>query len=136
MGCYGIGVSRIVGAAIEQNHDADGIVWPEPMAPFDVVLVELNPKNAAPVTAAAEQLYKDLEAAGLAVLYDDRDARPGVKFADADLLGIPHRLVIGERGLRDGRVEYRHRRTRVDEALPLADACAILADRHRAATAG
>jgi prolyl-tRNA synthetase len=136
MGCYGIGVSRIVGAAIEQNHDADGIVWPEPMAPFDVVLVELNPKNAAPVTAAAEQLYKDLEAAGLAVLYDDRDARPGVKFADADLLGIPHRLVVGERGLRDGRVEYRHRRTRADEALPLADACAILADRHRAATGG
>jgi prolyl-tRNA synthetase len=135
MGCYGIGVSRIVGAAIEQNHDANGIIWPEPMSPWDIMLVELNPKNSAPVTAAAEQLYKDLQAAGLTVLYDDRDARPGVKFADADLLGIPHRVVIGERGLRDGRAEYRHRRSGTEESLALDEICQVLAARQREALA-
>jgi prolyl-tRNA synthetase len=133
MGCYGIGVSRIVGAAIEQNHDANGIIWPEPMSPWDVMLVELNPKSSAPVTAAAGKLYNDLQAAGLTVLYDDRDARPGVKFADADLLGIPHRVVIGERGLRDGRAEYRHRRTGTEESLALDEICTVLASRQREA---
>jgi prolyl-tRNA synthetase len=131
MGCYGIGISRIVGAAIEQNHDEHGIIWPEPMSPFDVILVELNPKNSAPVTAAAAQLYKDLNAAGLSVLWDDRDARPGVKFADADLIGIPHRLVIGERGLKDGSAEYRYRRTGEQAQTRLKDVVAFVQSRRQ-----
>jgi len=119
MGCYGIGVSRIVGAAIEQNHDANGILWPEPMSPFDVILIEINPKKSEPVTAAAAALYKDLQAAGFDVLFDDRDARPGVKFADADLVGIPHRLVVGERGVKEGKAEYRHRPSGNEEQVGL-----------------
>jgi prolyl-tRNA synthetase len=126
MGCYGIGVSRIVAAAIEQNHDANGIVWPEPMAPFDLSLLVLNPKNAEAVTAAADELYVQLQSAGFDVLLDDRDARPGVKFADADLLGVPHRLVIGERGLKDGVVEYRHRRSGAEHKVAIADVVAYL----------
>ncbi|MEO8225260.1 MAG: proline--tRNA ligase [Gammaproteobacteria bacterium] len=126
MGCYGIGVSRIVGAAIEQNHDEHGILWPEPMSPFDVILVELNPKKSEAVTAAAAGLYEDLQKAGLEVLFDDRDARPGVKFADADLIGIPHRLVVGERGVRDGKAEYRHRQSGNEEQVGLADVVEFL----------
>jgi len=121
MGCYGIGVSRIVGAAIEQNHDANGILWPEPMSPYAVVLIEINPKKSESVTAAAAKLYEDLQAAGFDVLFDDRDARPGVKFADADLVGIPHRLVVGERGVRDGKAEYRHRQSGNEEQVGLTD---------------
>ena len=111
MGCYGIGVSRIVAAAIEQNHDDDGIIWPEPLSPFQVVLIALNTARSNEVEAAAETLYRDLGKVEIEVLYDDRDARPGVKFADADLLGIPHRLTVGERGLSKGVVEYQHRGT-------------------------
>ena len=107
MGCYGIGVTRIVAAAIEQNHDERGIIWPDPIAPFHVVLVPLNLQKSARVRAAADALYEQLCAAGIEVLYDDRDARPGVKFADAELLGIPHRIVVGERGLEAGTLEYR-----------------------------
>jgi prolyl-tRNA synthetase len=118
MGCYGIGVTRIVAAAIEQNHDAHGIIWPDPIAPFHVVLVPLNAQKSERVHAAAEALYAELGAAGIEVLYDDRDARPGVKFADAELLGIPHRIVIGERGLDAGRLEYRHRRSESSEDFP------------------
>ena len=110
MGCYGIGITRIVGAAIEQNHDDNGIVWPGPLAPFDVVLVPINMHRSEAVLEAAEALYAELSEAGLEVLLDDRDARPGVKFADAELIGIPHRVVIGERGLAKGELEYRHRR--------------------------
>lgn len=110
MGCYGIGVTRIVGAAIEQNHDEHGIIWPEPLAPFDVVLVPINMQRSDRLRTAAESLYTELQAAGLEVLFDDRDVRPGVKFADAELIGIPHRLVISERGLDAGELEYRHRR--------------------------
>ena len=110
MGCYGIGVTRIVGAAIEQNHDDSGIIWPGPRAPFDVVLVPINMHRSDDVREAAEALYTELTAAGLEVLLDDRDARPGVKFADAELIGIPHRVVIGDRGLAKGELEYRHRR--------------------------
>ena len=110
MGCYGIGVTRIVGAAIEQNHDENGIIWPAPLAPFDVVIVPINQQRSETVRVAAEQLYAELQAAGFEVLYDDRDARPGVKFADAELVGIPHRLVVSERGLEAGELEYRHRR--------------------------
>lgn len=110
MGCYGIGVTRIVGAAIEQNHDERGIIWPEPLAPFDVVLVPINMHRSEALKDAAEALYAELQAMGLDVLFDDRDARPGVKFADAELIGIPHRLVISDRGLVAGELEYRHRR--------------------------
>jgi prolyl-tRNA synthetase len=111
MGCYGIGVTRIVAAAIEQNHDEKGIRWPEPIAPFTVMLLTLNHDRSEGVRQAADQLYADLEAAGIDVLYDDRDARPGVKFADAELLGIPHCVVIGDRGVAAGKLEYRNRRT-------------------------
>lgn len=119
MGCYGIGVSRIVAAAIEQNHDAQGIIWPAPMSPYDVVLLVLNPKNSGQVSAAAESLYAELQQAGIEVLLDDREARPGVKFAEADLLGIPHRLVLGERGLKDGMIEYRERRSGREDKVAL-----------------
>jgi prolyl-tRNA synthetase len=110
MGCYGIGVTRIVGAAIEQNHDDNGIIWPEPLAPFDIVLVAINMHRSEAVRNAAEALYGELAAMGFEVLFDDRDLRPGVKFADAELIGIPHRLVVSERGLAAGELEYRHRR--------------------------
>jgi prolyl-tRNA synthetase len=122
MGCYGIGVTRVVAAAIEQNHDERGIVWPDPIAPFHVVLVPLNMDKSAQVRAAADALYAQFSAAGIEVLYDDRDARPGVKFADAELLGIPHRIVIGERGLKGGTLEYRHRRDTESEDFPQHEA--------------
>jgi len=110
MGCYGIGVTRIVAAAIEQNHDEKGIIWPDPIAPYTVLLVTLNHDRSEAVRNQADRLYADFTAAGIDVLYDDRDARPGVKFADAELLGIPHCIVIGDRGLAAGRLEYRNRR--------------------------
>lgn len=110
MGCYGIGVTRIVGAAIEQNHDENGIIWPEPLAPFDIVLIAINMQRSEAVRVAAEELYAELSAKGFEVLFDDRDARPGVKFADAELIGVPHRLVVSERGLKSKELEYRHRR--------------------------
>jgi len=110
MGCYGIGITRIVGAAIEQNHDDRGIIWPEPLTPFDLVLIPINMHRSDKLRDAAETLYAELTEAGLDVLFDDRDTRPGVKFADAELIGIPHRLVISERGLEAGELEYRHRR--------------------------
>ena len=118
MGCYGIGVTRIVAAAIEQNHDERGIIWPDPIAPFHVVLIPLNLDKSPAVRAAADALYDQLNEAGIEVLYDDRDARPGVKFADAELLGIPHRIVIGDRGLKAGTLEYRHRRASESEDFP------------------
>jgi len=126
MGCYGIGVTRIVAAAIEQNHDDRGIVWPEPLAPFDVVLVGLNWEKSERVRATAESLYAELGAAGVAVLLDDRDARPGVKFADAELIGIPHRVVVSERGIEAGQLEYRHRRATDNESIPLAEAASLI----------
>ncbi len=134
MGCYGIGVSRIVAAAIEQNHDEHGIIWPDPMSPFHATILVLNPKNSEQVTAAAEGLYLELRGAGLEVLFDDRDARPGVKFAEADLLGIPHRVVVGERGVKEGAVEYRHRRSGGEDKVALHDAVDYLRRRLGAAT--
>jgi prolyl-tRNA synthetase len=122
MGCYGIGVTRVVAAAIEQNHDERGIVWPEPLAPFEVALVPINQMKVARVREVAERLYAELTAAGVEVLYDDRDARPGLKFADAELLGIPHRVVVGDRGLDSGKLEYRHRRATESEAFAVDDA--------------
>ena len=109
MGCYGIGVSRIVAAAIEQNHDDKGIVWPDPIAPFQVVLLALNSKKSAEVRSFTDALYENLRAAGVDVLCDDRDIRAGVMFADAELLGIPQQIVIGDRGLKNNIVEYRQR---------------------------
>ena len=110
MGCYGIGITRIVAAAIEQNHDDNGIIWPAPLAPFDVVLVPINMHRSETVRQAAEALYEELQNAGLDVLFDDRNTRPGVMFADAELIGVPHRLVISERGLKANELEYRQRR--------------------------
>ncbi len=126
MGCYGIGVTRVVAAAIEQNHDERGIIWPEPLAPFQVVLVSLGAQKAPQVREAADRLYEELSAAGIEVLYDDRDARPGVKFADAELLGIAHRLVVAERGLAAGRLEYRHRRESESMDFPADEALSFL----------
>ncbi len=120
MGCYGIGVSRVVAAAIEQNHDERGIIWPQPIAPFDVVLVSLNMHRSPAVAEASERLYNELTEAGYDVLWDDRDARPGVKFADAELIGIPHRIVVGDRGLEAGTVEYRGRRDSESQDVALA----------------
>jgi prolyl-tRNA synthetase len=126
MGCYGIGVTRVVAAAIEQNHDANGIMWPEPLAPYRVLVLPLSYQKSAAVQQCADRLYEDLAASGVDAVLDDRDARPGVKFADADLIGIPHRIVIGERSLAQGRVEYRHRRAAESVEIPAADALAHL----------
>ena len=109
MGCYGIGVSRIVGAAIEQSHDERGIVFPQSIAPFEVCIVPMGYAKSAAVKAAADALYAELKAAGVDVLLDDRNERPGVMFADMELSGIPHRVVVGERGLKDGQLEYKSR---------------------------
>jgi prolyl-tRNA synthetase len=122
MGCYGIGVTRVVAAAIEQNHDANGIIWPEAIAPFTVVLVPINYQKSPLVQKAADELYEQFQAAGVDVLLDDRDARPGVKFADSELIGIPHRIVIGERGLGAGTLEYRHRLDTAASDIPAAEA--------------
>lgn len=110
MGCYGIGITRVVAAAIEQNHDAGGIIWPDAIAPFRLAIVPMNAHKSERVREMAERLYRELSDAGIDVLLDDRDLRPGVKFADQELMGIPHRLVIGDRGLDNGELEYKGRR--------------------------
>ena len=117
MGCYGIGVSRIVAAAIEQNHDEAGIRWPEAMAPWQVAICIINPKNNADVAAAADALYRDLQAAGIDTVLDDRGLRPGAMFADMELIGIPHRVVVSERGVAAGTFEYRRRDAAESENL-------------------
>ncbi len=121
MGCYGIGVSRIVAAAIEQNYDERGIVLPAGMAPFQVAIAPIGSKKSEAVRNAAEQLYADLTATGIEVLLDDRDERPGVMFADLELIGIPHRIVIGDRGLKEGNVEYEGRKDEAAQVVPLQD---------------
>ena len=128
MGCYGIGITRIVGAAIEQNHDDNGIIWPGPLAPFDVVIVPINMHRSDDVRQAAQALYAELGDMGFEVLLDDRDARPGVKFADAELIGIPHRVVIGDRGLASGEYEYRHRRDEKSRDLKREEVLNLLKD--------
>ena len=110
MGCYGIGVSRIVAAAIEQNHDSRGIIWPDAIAPFQLVITPIGYNKSEKVKAACDQLYLELTASGIEVLLDDRNERPGIMFADADLIGIPHRVVIGEKSLDKGMIEYKNRR--------------------------
>jgi prolyl-tRNA synthetase len=117
MGCYGVGVSRIVAAAIEQNHDAAGIIWPEAMAPWQVAVCMINPKNDANVAAAAQALYDELNGAGFDAVLDDRGLRPGAMFADIELIGIPHRVVVSERGIAAGTFEYRARRASEAEQL-------------------
>jgi prolyl-tRNA synthetase len=134
MGCYGIGVTRVVAAAIEQNHDARGIIWPDAIAPFQIVVVPLSASKSPRVRETSERLYAELQAAGFDVLLDDRDERPGVKFADSELIGIPHRVVVGDRGLEGGKLEYRHRRADSAEEFPAADALAFLRGRLAAAS--
>ncbi|WP_111638921.1 proline--tRNA ligase [Marinomonas shanghaiensis] len=122
MGCYGIGVSRIVAAAIEQNFDEKGILWPESIAPFDIAIVAMNYDKSEAVRTECDRLYAELKAKGLDVLLDDRKERPGVKFADCELLGIPHRLVVGDKGLEKGTLEYRYRKASDNEDIAIADA--------------
>jgi prolyl-tRNA synthetase len=122
MGCYGIGVTRLLGAAIEQNNDAKGIIWPDPLAPFAVVITPVGYRKSDAVRQAADQLYEELRTAGVDVLLDDRDERPGVMFAEMELIGIPHRVTVGERALKDGAVEYFNRRSQQTSAVPLAEA--------------
>ena len=129
MGCYGIGVSRIVAAAIEQNHDDNGICWPEPIAPFQVAILPMNAKKSHRVREAAEQLYSELQEAGVEVILDDRNVRPGVMFNDMELIGIPHRVVIGERGLDQGVLEYRKRTDSENGEVPLQGAAEAILQR-------
>jgi prolyl-tRNA synthetase len=121
MGCYGIGVSRIVAAAIEQNFDARGIALPAGMAPFQVAIAPIGYKKSEAVKVAADQLYAELQAAGIEVLLDDRDERPGVMFADLELIGIPHRIVIGDRSLKESNVEYQGRKDEAAQVVALQD---------------
>ncbi len=129
MGCYGIGVSRIVAAAIEQNFDERGIKLPKAMAPFQVAIVPIGMGKGEAVRTAVEKLYADLQSAGIEVLLDDRDERPGVMFADMELIGIPHRIVIGERGLKEGMMEYQDRRETTAQGIPLQNALAFVESR-------
>jgi prolyl-tRNA synthetase len=129
MGCYGIGVSRVVAAAIEQHYDEQGIVWPTAIAPFSLALIPMQMKKSARVRAAADKLYAELVDAGIDVLFDDRDARPGVMFADMELIGIPHRVVVGERGLDKGEIEYRGRKDSDNRMLPIDGFVDFIRDR-------
>jgi prolyl-tRNA synthetase len=131
MGCYGIGVTRVVAAAIEQNHDERGIIWPEAIAPFEVILIPINSDKSERVKNAADLLYRDLEQAGFDVLVDDRSQRPGFKFADADLIGIPHRLVVSERGLDEGKIEYKSRCASDPESLAVDEVVEQMKARRR-----
>ncbi|GBO89286.1 proline--tRNA ligase [Marinobacter salsuginis] len=126
MGCYGLGVSRVVAAAIEQNHDENGIIWPDAIAPFQVAIVTLNAHKSPTVAEAGEKLYEQLRQAGYDVLLDDRKERPGVKFADMELIGIPHRFVVSERGLAAGTLEYKGRRDAEKQDVPVAEALPFL----------
>jgi len=127
MGCYGIGVSRIVAAAIEQRHDDAGIIWPEPMAPWRAAVCVINPKNSPEIAQAAETLYRQLQQRGIDVVLDDRGLRPGAMFADMELIGIPHRVVVSERGLAAGTLEYRARHEAEARAITQDELFALLA---------
>ncbi|MET3621360.1 proline--tRNA ligase [Burkholderia ambifaria] len=135
MGCYGVGITRILGAAIEQNFDDKGIIWPESIAPFEVVLCPMGYDRSEMVREAADKLYAELAAAGIDVILDDRGERPGVMFADWELIGVPHRLVIGERGLKEGKIEYQGRRDAEATLLPADEAAATVTEKIRAALA-
>ena len=129
MGCYGIGITRLPAAAIEQNHDARGIIWPDALAPFTVVICPISPDRFAEVKVAAQALYAELLAAGVDVILDDRGERPGAMFADWELIGVPHRITLGDRGLKEGMVEYQHRRDTAATSLPVAEAAAWVRSR-------
>ena len=129
MGCYGIGVTRLLGAAIEQNHDERGIIWPDPIAPFEVVICPVNYRQSEPVREHADRLLERLTEAGIEALLDDRGERPGAMFADAELIGIPHRITVGERGLKSGSIEYAARRELAASAIPVADVLSFLRER-------
>ncbi len=126
MGCYGIGVTRLPAAAIEQNHDARGIIWPDAIAPFTLVICPIGMDRSEAVRAAAEQLYGELLALGVDVLLDDRGERPGAMFADWELIGVPHRVTIGDKGLKEGQVEYQHRRDEASTKVAVAELLALL----------
>jgi len=134
MGCYGIGVGRTVAAAVEQNHDANGIIWPMPIAPFQVLVTMVNPKEEE-VRLAAEKLYAELASLGIEVLLDDRDERPGSKFKDADLIGVPLRVTVGARALKEGSLELQERRSGERTMLPVGEAAGLLAERVKQALA-
>ena len=129
MGCYGIGITRLPAAAIEQNHDARGIIWPDALAPFTVVICPVGMDRSEAVKVAAEALYADLMAAGVDVILDDRGERPGAMFADWELIGVPHRVTIGDKGLKDGQVEYQHRRDAEATKVPAAEMAAFVKGR-------
>jgi prolyl-tRNA synthetase len=126
MGCYGIGVTRILGAAIEQNFDDKGIIWPAALAPFEVVLCPMGYDRSEGVKAETDKLHDALEAAGIDVILDDRGERPGAMFADWELIGVPHRVVIGDRGLKEGQLEYQGRRDTAATAVALDDILAFV----------
>ena len=129
MGCYGIGITRLPAAAIEQNHDERGIIWPDALAPFTVVVCPIGMDRSEAVKLEAERLYADLLAAGVDVLLDDRNERPGAMFADWELIGVPHRITIGDKGLKEGVVEYQHRRDSAATKVPAAEALALVRSR-------
>jgi prolyl-tRNA synthetase len=129
MGCYGIGITRLLGAAIEQNHDERGIIWPVPVAPFEVVICPVNYPQSTPVREQADRLYQQLCEIGVDVLLDDRGERPGAMFADAELIGIPHRITVGERGLKSNQLEHASRRALQPSMIPIADAVAFIRER-------
>ena len=129
MGCYGFGVSRAVAAAIEQNHDDKGIIWPAPIAPFQVALLPMNMKKSQRVREATDEIYAELQAAGMDVLLDDRLVRPGVMFSDMELIGIPHRVVVGEKNLDKGMLEYKARRDTDSQDIPRDEIIAFLTDK-------
>ena len=128
MGCYGIGIGRTVAAAIEQNHDKDGIVWPVPIAPYHVDIILANMMDAR-CREEAEKLYQALQASAIEAVLDDRDERAGVKFKDADLIGFPYKAIIGPKGLKEGRMEFKSRRTGEVEFIPLESAAAVISAR-------
>jgi prolyl-tRNA synthetase len=129
MGCYGIGITRLPAAAIEQNHDARGIIWPDALAPFTVVLCPISPDRFPEVKAAADALYSQLLLASVDVILDDRNERPGAMFADWELIGVPHRVNIGDRGLKEGMVEYQHRRDEKASSVPVVDIFKLIMSR-------
>jgi prolyl-tRNA synthetase len=126
MGCYGIGITRLPAAAIEQNHDERGIIWPDSLAPFTVVLCPISPDRFPDVKAAADKLYEELMQAGVDVILDDRNERPGAMFADWELIGVPHRITLGDRGLKEGVVEYQHRRDKAATSVPVAEILGLI----------
>jgi prolyl-tRNA synthetase len=132
MGCYGIGITRLPAAAIEQNHDERGIIWPDSLAPFTVVLCPISPDRFPDVKAAADKLYEELLEAGIDVILDDRNERPGAMFADWELIGVPHRITLGDRGLKEGMVEYQHRRDPAATSVPVAEIAGLIRERLKA----